>query len=197
MKYGLLLPAGQAQLDAGARRRPWSIPLPYPPDPADYATAPATIRDTATRPIAPALFATLFVDDDAQRGAKALDDYCRTTYRMPWEAVAQIQVMMTGPDIPAQLGRFVEAGARHILLRLGAVGSATFAEQLARVAEILSVLPRAGLRGAGDRTTATRTNAICVRALDGAPGRTARGRSTSVSRSRRYGSVVSWRPDEV
>ncbi|MGW1743762.1 LLM class flavin-dependent oxidoreductase [Nocardia sp. NPDC001965] len=116
--------------------------LPYPPDPADYATALATIGDTATRPVTPALFATLFVDDDAQRGAKALDDYCRATYRMPLESVAQIQVMMTGPDVPAQLGRFVEAGARHILLRIGAVDPATFAEQLVRIAEILPVLPR-------------------------------------------------------
>jgi alkanesulfonate monooxygenase SsuD/methylene tetrahydromethanopterin reductase-like flavin-dependent oxidoreductase (luciferase family) len=125
--------------------------LPYPPDPADYATALGTIRDTAARPVTPALFATLFVDDDAQRGAKALDDYCRATYRMPLESVAQIQTMMTGPDIADRLGRFVEAGARHILLRLGVVDSATFTEQLARVAEILSALPlRAVLAAAAD-----------------------------------------------
>ncbi|MEV3963123.1 LLM class flavin-dependent oxidoreductase [Nocardia sp. NPDC050193] len=115
--------------------------LPYPPDSADYATALGTIRDTATRPVTPALFATVFVDDDAQRGAKALDDYCQATYRMPLESVAQIQVMMTGPDVPARLGRFVEAGARQILLRIGAVDPTTFTEQLARVAEILPALP--------------------------------------------------------
>ncbi|MEU4837229.1 LLM class flavin-dependent oxidoreductase, partial [Nocardia testacea] len=122
--------------------------LPYPPDPADYATASATIRDTATRPVTPALFATVFVDDDAQRGAKALDDYCRATYRMPLESVAQIQVMMSGPDIAARLGQFVEAGARHILLRIGAVDSTTFTEQLARVAEILPTLPHGSVRAA-------------------------------------------------
>ncbi|MGW0179874.1 LLM class flavin-dependent oxidoreductase [Nocardia sp. NPDC003345] len=116
--------------------------LPYPPDPADYATALATIRDTAARPVTPALFATVFVDDDARRGAKALDEYCRATYQMPLESVSRIQVMMTGPDLPARLARFVEAGARHILLRIGAVVSATFTEQLVEVGELLSVLPR-------------------------------------------------------
>ncbi|AHH18330.1 luciferase-like monooxygenase [Nocardia nova SH22a] len=116
--------------------------LPYPPDPADYATALATIHDTATRPVTPALFATLFVDDDKERGAKALDDYCRATYRMPLEAVAGIQLMMTGPDIPAQLQRFADAGARHILLRIGALDPGTFAAQLARLAELLPALPR-------------------------------------------------------
>ncbi|MEV0045801.1 LLM class flavin-dependent oxidoreductase [Nocardia rhamnosiphila] len=124
--------------------------LPYPPDPADYATALGTIRDTATRPVTPALFATVFVDDDAQRGAKALDEYCRATYRMPLEAVEQIQVMMTGPDIAAQLERFVEAGARHCLLRIAAVDSATFTEQLAGVSEILSALPRGSLLEAAE-----------------------------------------------
>lgn len=112
--------------------------LPYPPDPGDYATALGTIRDTATRQVTPALFATVFVDDDARRGAKALDDYCQSTYRMPLESVARIQVMMTGPDIAAQLGQFAEAGARHILLRIAAVDPATFDEQLAAVAELLA-----------------------------------------------------------
>lgn len=116
--------------------------LPYPPDPADYATALATIRDTATRSVTPALFATLFVDDDPQRGAKALDDYCRATYRLPLEAVGQIQTMLTGPDIPAQIGRFVEAGVQHIMLRLGTLDPATYTEQLAALAEMLPALPR-------------------------------------------------------
>ncbi|MEU6562724.1 LLM class flavin-dependent oxidoreductase [Nocardia nova] len=116
--------------------------LPYPPGPADYATALATIHDTATRPVTPALFATVFVDDDARRGSKALDDYCRATYRMPLETVAGIQLMMTGPDIPAQLERFADAGARHILLRIGALDPGTFAAQLARLAELLPALPR-------------------------------------------------------
>ncbi|NKQ56669.1 LLM class flavin-dependent oxidoreductase [Amycolatopsis sp. K13G38] len=116
--------------------------LPYPPDPAAYASALTTIRDKETRPVTPALFATIFVDDDAERGMKALDAYCQATYRLPLDTVGQIQVMLTGPDLLTQLGRFVDAGARHVLLRIAAVDPDTFADQLAKAGALLSVLPR-------------------------------------------------------
>jgi hypothetical protein len=49
---------------------------------------------------------------------------------------------MTGPDVPGLLARFLDAGTRHVLLRIAAVDPAVFAQQLATVAELLPVLRR-------------------------------------------------------
>jgi alkanesulfonate monooxygenase SsuD/methylene tetrahydromethanopterin reductase-like flavin-dependent oxidoreductase (luciferase family) len=98
--------------------------LPYPPDPAEYARGLATIRAVAgDRPITPALFATVHLDDDVERGTRALDACCQATYRLPLDVVGKIQVLLTGPDVAA-----VDADA--------------FAGQLAKVAELVSVLRR-------------------------------------------------------
>lgn len=58
-----------------------------------------------------------------ERGTRALDAYCQTTYRLPLDVVGKIQVMLAGPDVAA-----VDADA--------------FAGQLAKVAELVSVLRR-------------------------------------------------------
>ncbi|KAA9157087.1 LLM class flavin-dependent oxidoreductase [Amycolatopsis acidicola] len=117
--------------------------LPYPPDVADYAQGLATIREVAgARPVTPALFATVFVDDDAERGRKALDEYCRATYARPLDVIGRIQVMLTGEDLLTRLGQFAAAGAEHVLLRIAAVDPALVAEQLAKVAELVPVLRR-------------------------------------------------------
>jgi alkanesulfonate monooxygenase SsuD/methylene tetrahydromethanopterin reductase-like flavin-dependent oxidoreductase (luciferase family) len=112
--------------------------LPYPPDPADYARSLAKIRETAgTRPVTPALFATVYVDDDAVRGRAALERYCQATYGQPLDVIGGIQVMMTGPDLADRIGRFLDAGARHVQLRIAALEPSVFEDQLAGVAELL------------------------------------------------------------
>lgn len=117
--------------------------LPYPPDPADYAGGLAKIREVAgERPVKPALFATVHLDDDAERGRAALEEYCAANYRMPLDEVGKIQVMMTGPDVAGQLGRFFDAGAEDVLIRIAAVAPADFEDQLAGVAELLPRLRR-------------------------------------------------------
>lgn len=117
--------------------------LPYPPDPADYAAGLAKIREVAgERPVVPALFATVYLDDDAERGQAALQAYCEATYHMPLEAIGKIQVMMTGPDIAGQIGRYRDAGAEEILIRIAAVEPADFDRQLAGAAELLPHLRR-------------------------------------------------------
>ncbi|TNC29550.1 LLM class flavin-dependent oxidoreductase [Amycolatopsis alkalitolerans] len=108
--------------------------LPYPPDPAEYASALATIREGG-RPVTPALFATVYLDDDIERGTARLDSYCRDTYNRPLDVIGTIQVMLTGPDVRAQLARF--AGAEHVLLRIAASDPATFEEQLEKVVDML------------------------------------------------------------
>jgi alkanesulfonate monooxygenase SsuD/methylene tetrahydromethanopterin reductase-like flavin-dependent oxidoreductase (luciferase family) len=119
--------------------------LPYPPDPKDYGQGLATIRTAAEESgraadaLTPALFATVYVDDDAERGRAALDDYCLATYGRPFDWVGKIQVMVTGSreKVAAQLNRYVEAGARHIVIRIAAIDPGTFAAQLAVVEQLL------------------------------------------------------------
>ncbi|MBF6331745.1 LLM class flavin-dependent oxidoreductase [Nocardia transvalensis] len=127
--------------------------LPYPPDVDDYAAGLAAIGTASTaagRPgdaVTPALFATVFVDDDPERGRAALRHYCETVYRMPFEEVEKIQLMLNGsPEhIAAQLDRYARAGARHLLIRIAATEPGVFAEQLECVTALLptSVAARA------------------------------------------------------
>lgn len=109
--------------------------LPYPPDPAEYASALATIRESAERPVTPALFATVYLDDDVERGTAALDAYCQATYRQPLDVIGKIQVMLTGPGVLAELGRF--ADAEHVLLRIAAIDPGEFGKQLEKVVDLL------------------------------------------------------------
>lgn len=128
--------------------------LPYPPEVTDYAAGLEAIHAAGAaagrtgNDITPALFATVFIDDDAERGRAALADYCEANYRMPLEQVGQIQVMMTGSAdaVAAQLNRYVEAGARHVLIRIAAITPDSFGTQLERVTELIdrarrSVMP--------------------------------------------------------
>jgi len=118
--------------------------LPYPPEVADYATGLEAVRvasaaaDRDENDITPALFATVVIDDDAERGRAALAEYCEANYRMPLEQVERIQVMMTGSadEVAAQLNRYTEAGARHLLIRIAAISPESFGTQLDRVTEL-------------------------------------------------------------
>ena len=115
--------------------------MPYPPDPADYAAGLATIRQQAGgRPITPALYATVYIDDDHERGVAALDRFCRAGYLRPYEEVSRIQVMCTGPDVAAQLWEFVAAGAEHVIIRIGALEPDVIAEQLTAAAGLVATL---------------------------------------------------------
>lgn len=113
--------------------------LPYPPDPADYASGLATIREQG-RDVTPALFATVHLGGDTA----ALEEYCQATYQASLDWVSKIQVMISGgpESVIAQLRRFADAGARHILLRVAALDPAAIDHQLAGLAEILSPLRR-------------------------------------------------------
>ncbi|HKS47885.1 MAG TPA: hypothetical protein VJT49_22790 [Amycolatopsis sp.] len=79
----------------------------------------------------PALFATVYRDDEAEGGKAALDKYCQANCGRPLGIVGKIQAMMAGPDL--------EAGAEHILLRIVAVEPSVFEEQSAGVAELARV----------------------------------------------------------
>ncbi|RSM42019.1 LLM class flavin-dependent oxidoreductase [Amycolatopsis balhimycina DSM 5908] len=114
--------------------------LPYPPDPADYVSGLARIRALASRPVTPALFATVLVEDDADRGRALLEEYCRRNYGMPADFVRGIQMQVTGSasEVAAQLRKY--EGVEHFLLRVASTEPKVFDEQLPRLAEVVNLL---------------------------------------------------------
>ncbi|MEU8639673.1 LLM class flavin-dependent oxidoreductase [Amycolatopsis sp. NPDC048633] len=114
--------------------------LPYPPDPADYVSGLARIRERASRPVTPALFATVLVEDDADRGRALLEEYCQLNYGMPADFVQGIQMQVTGsaPEIASRLREY--EGAEHVLLRIASTDPKVFDEQLPRLAEVAELL---------------------------------------------------------
>jgi alkanesulfonate monooxygenase SsuD/methylene tetrahydromethanopterin reductase-like flavin-dependent oxidoreductase (luciferase family) len=123
--------------------------LPYPPTPQRYAEGLRAVRAAARRcgrdpaALTPALFVTVAVADDPTTGRRMLDESCHATYRAPVEFVEQIQLMIGGPPdhIRHELGRFLQAGARHIVVRLAGTHPAAQIEQLSRVADTLLAVP--------------------------------------------------------
>ncbi|KUN01204.1 5,10-methylene tetrahydromethanopterin reductase [Streptomyces yokosukanensis] len=122
--------------------------LPYPPDPADYAAGLRTVRAAAlgagrrAQDIAPAFFVSVRIDEDADRGRRDLDAYARAVYGMPLAELERIQAVVTGSadQVRTGLARYVEAGARHFVVRLGALDLTTQRAQLERVAGVIPAL---------------------------------------------------------
>jgi alkanesulfonate monooxygenase SsuD/methylene tetrahydromethanopterin reductase-like flavin-dependent oxidoreductase (luciferase family) len=108
--------------------------LPYPPDPDDYRAGLAAVRSAAGDPaaITPALFVTVLIADDPPAGRRALEEYALASYRMPLELVEKVQLLVAGPpaEVRAVLDRYVAAGARHLVLRIGALDLRTQRDQL-------------------------------------------------------------------
>ncbi|MFI0539704.1 LLM class flavin-dependent oxidoreductase [Streptomyces sp. WSLK1-3] len=119
--------------------------LPYPPDPADYASGLRDVHQAAAdagraaEDITPALFVTVRIDDGGESGRQALDDYARATYGMPLEELEKIQAVVTGSanQVVEALGRYAAAGARHIVARLGALDLHSQRDQLERIADLI------------------------------------------------------------
>ncbi|WP_410610020.1 LLM class flavin-dependent oxidoreductase [Amycolatopsis sp. lyj-109] len=114
--------------------------LPYPPDPVDYGSGLAAIRATASRPVTPALFATVLVEDDPARGSELLEEYCRRNYGMPASFVQGIQMQVTGSavEVAERLRKY--EGVEHFLLRVASTDPKVFDEQLPRLAEVVELL---------------------------------------------------------
>lgn len=122
--------------------------LPFLPSADAYRTAWKRIAELASqhgRPagaVTPALYATIHVGRSAVTAKAELDRYLRAYYRRPLEEMATIQAYHygTAAECADWLGGYLEAGARHVVIR---IGSLTPAAQLAEIAE--AVLP--ALRG--------------------------------------------------
>jgi alkanesulfonate monooxygenase SsuD/methylene tetrahydromethanopterin reductase-like flavin-dependent oxidoreductase (luciferase family) len=116
--------------------------IPYPPDPADYASGLASLRlaasDAGRDPfdITPALYLTVLLDDDPERGRTTAEEWCLRWYELPFEMVSSVQAFVIGSaaEVAAGLARYVDAGARHVVVRMA---SADAEGDLARVADAL------------------------------------------------------------
>ena len=125
--------------------------LPYPPDPADYASGLAQISRAAadagraTDAVQPALFVSVLVAASVAEGREALEGYAQGGYGLTLAELEKIQAVVTGPpqEVAAQLRRYSGAGARHLVCRLGATGLPAQQEQLAQLAAIAPLLRQA------------------------------------------------------
>jgi alkanesulfonate monooxygenase SsuD/methylene tetrahydromethanopterin reductase-like flavin-dependent oxidoreductase (luciferase family) len=103
--------------------------LPYPPDPADYASGLASLRSSATgagrnaHDVTPALYLTVLLDDDAERGRRTAEEWCLRWYELPFALVSSIQVFVIGSatEIANGIARYVDAGARDIVVRMASI----------------------------------------------------------------------------
>ncbi len=114
--------------------------LPYPPDPADYADGLGKIQPS--RPMTPALFATVLIEPDADLGRARLEEYAQRNYGMPADFVQRIQMQVAGSasEVADRLREYTSRGAEHVLLRIASTDPAVFDVQLPRLAEVAALL---------------------------------------------------------
>lgn len=116
--------------------------LPYPVTADAYANEYGFIEQVATRPVLPALYATLCIDDDPEQARQRLRQSIERYYRAPLETIASIQALFSGtPGAAAEwLDDYLAAGARHLVIRLiaddPAAGLAEFVDR------VLPLLPK-------------------------------------------------------
>ncbi|MEO3826819.1 LLM class flavin-dependent oxidoreductase [Actinomadura sp. B10D3] len=101
--------------------------LPYPPEAATYAKERELIGRAT-----PALYATLCLDDDPEKARHRLRTSIERYYDAPLEFVASIQALFAGTARQAAdwLSGYVEAGARHLVIRLATDDHDTDLERL-------------------------------------------------------------------
>lgn len=103
--------------------------LPFLPDPAAYRRAWTQITEQAHelgRPpgaVVPGLYATIGVDRDHETARVALDDYTGHYYARPLEVMETFQAYGygTADQCVEWLDRYVEAGARQLVIRIGSL----------------------------------------------------------------------------
>jgi probable F420-dependent oxidoreductase len=90
--------------------------LPYPPSWETYGEERAVLPPSVT----PALYATLCIDDDPERARHRLRTSIERYYNAPLEFIESIQAMYAGPPegAAAWLDRYVDSGAKHVVIRL-------------------------------------------------------------------------------
>ncbi|WP_330255443.1 LLM class flavin-dependent oxidoreductase [Nocardia sp. NBC_00565] len=97
--------------------------LPFLPDPDAYARAWTSIREKTTRPITPGLYATININPNPAAARAELDGYVRQYYRRSLAEMSMIQAYFGGSaeECAQWLGRYLDAGAAHLVLRIGSL----------------------------------------------------------------------------
>ena len=137
---GVWLAAGSTPTVLSRVARLYDGWLPFLPDPVEYRRAwdnISELADTAGRPpgaIEPGLYATVHVDGDHVRAEARLEEYVQGYYGRSLGVMSAIQAY--GHGTPEQcaswLAGFVEAGARHLILRIGALDPGDQLDLIAR-----------------------------------------------------------------
>lgn len=126
--------------------------LPYPPTPEDYRTGLSRVRQAsadagrAPEAVTPACYVVVLVAGSVAAGRRALEGFARAGYGLPLEELERIQAVVTGPaeHVAARLRGYLDAGARHVVCRIGASDLTSQREQLELIAELVPSLRRAG-----------------------------------------------------
>ena len=124
--------------------------LPYPPETADYRTGLARIRQAAADAgrvpdvITPALFVVVLIAESVERGREVLEGYSKAVYGLALEELETIQAVVTGPpgQVAAHLGSYADAGARHLVCRIGSLDLKSQREQLQLIADLVPLVRR-------------------------------------------------------
>lgn len=101
--------------------------MPLLPEPEQYAQGLTAIRGAAAthdrtgEALTPSLFATVNLNPDEDKAHAELDAYSQRYYRLPLEKMSRIQPYFGGtPEHCVDwLRAYVQAGARHFVLRMG------------------------------------------------------------------------------
>jgi alkanesulfonate monooxygenase SsuD/methylene tetrahydromethanopterin reductase-like flavin-dependent oxidoreductase (luciferase family) len=144
----------------GSRYDGW---LPYPPDPADYGSGLAQVLRSAAEAgrgaeaITPALFVSVLIAGSTEDGRRSLEAYARANYGLALAELETIQAVVTGSaeQVAEQLGRYVAAGARHLVCRIGTLDLTSQREQLEQIAELIPLLRSPAPAAAGAHQSAS------------------------------------------
>jgi alkanesulfonate monooxygenase SsuD/methylene tetrahydromethanopterin reductase-like flavin-dependent oxidoreductase (luciferase family) len=82
------------------------------------------------------------VTDDADGGRAALDHFTTRTYGFGIDVIEQIQTFAAGTrdTVAARLANYIDAGARHLVCRIGVLGPDGFIEQLHQLRAVKEAL---------------------------------------------------------
>lgn len=106
--------------------------LPFLPDPEEYRRSwnrIVRLAEEEGRPpgsVEPGLYVTVLVDGDPARARATLEDYVQGYYGRSLEFMSALQAFCYGSaeDCARQLAGFIDAGARHLVLRIGTLDPA-------------------------------------------------------------------------